>query len=65
MRASFVAFYERLGWEQWSGPLGGRAPEGFVPTPDASGVMILRLRRTPRLDLHDLLTIEAHRARIW
>jgi aminoglycoside 2'-N-acetyltransferase I len=23
-----VAFYERLGWEEWRGPLGGRSAEG-------------------------------------
>ncbi len=60
-----VAFYERLGWEEWRGPLGGRSAEGFIPTPDQSGIMILRLARTPNLDLRLLLTIEAHPARIW
>ncbi len=60
-----VAFYERLGWEQWRGPLGGRSADGYIPTPDQNGIMILRLARTPNLDLHQLLTIEAHAARIW
>jgi aminoglycoside 2'-N-acetyltransferase I len=60
-----VGYYERLGWEEWLGPLGGRSADGFIPTPDQSGIMILRLVRTPPLDLHDLLTIEAHPARIW
>lgn len=60
-----VAFYERLGWEKWHGSLGGRSAEGFVPTPDQSGIMVLRLARTPNLDLRQLLTIEAHPARIW
>jgi aminoglycoside 2'-N-acetyltransferase I len=60
-----AAFYERLGWEEWRGPLGGRSTKGFIPTPDQSGIMILRLTRTPKLDLHQLLTIEAHSARIW
>ena len=60
-----VAFYERLGWKEWRGPLGGRSAEGFTPTPDQSGIMILRLARTPNLDLRQLLTIEAHPARIW
>ena len=60
-----VAFYERLGWEEWRGSLGGRSTKGFIPTPDQSGIMILRLGRTPNLDLHQLLTIEAHTARIW
>jgi aminoglycoside 2'-N-acetyltransferase I len=58
-------FYERLGWEEWRGPLGGRSEDGYVPTPDQRGVMILRLPRTPSIDLHKPLTIEAHAARIW
>jgi aminoglycoside 2'-N-acetyltransferase I len=60
-----VSFYERLGWEEWRGPLAGRSAEGLVPTPDQQGVMILRLPRTPELDPDTLLTIEVHPARIW
>ena len=60
-----VGFYERLGWREWPGPLGGRSAEGPIPTPDQTGVMILRLRRTPPLDTRELLTVEAHPARIW
>jgi aminoglycoside 2'-N-acetyltransferase I len=60
-----VSFYERLGWEEWRGPLAGRAAEGLVPTPDQKGVMILRVPRTPELDPDTLLTIEVHPARIW
>jgi aminoglycoside 2'-N-acetyltransferase I len=58
-------FYEGLGWEEWRGPLGGRSPEGVIPTPDQRGVMILRLPRTPDIDLEQLLTVEVHAARIW
>ena len=40
------AFYERLGWESWRGPLLAAGPDGRVaPTPDEE-VMILRLPRT-------------------
>jgi hypothetical protein len=46
-------------------PLGGRPAEGLISTPDQTGIMILRLARTPKLDLSQLLTIEAHPARIW
>jgi aminoglycoside 2'-N-acetyltransferase I len=60
-----VSFYERLGWEEWRGPLAGRSSEGLIPTPDQKGVMILRLPRTPELDPDTLLTIEVHPARIW
>jgi aminoglycoside 2'-N-acetyltransferase I len=60
-----VALYERLGWEQWRGPLAGRTEHGLIATPDQRGVMILRLPRTPQLDPETLLTIEAHTTRIW
>jgi aminoglycoside 2'-N-acetyltransferase I len=60
-----ISFYGRLGWEEWRGPLGGRSEEGLIPTPDQTGVMILRLPRTPDLDLNELLSIEAHTRRIW
>jgi aminoglycoside 2'-N-acetyltransferase I len=60
-----VGFYSSLGWEEWRGPLGGRSPEGIIPTPDQTGVMFLRLDRTPELDMSQMLTIEAHPARIW
>ena len=60
-----MAFYERLGWEGWRGPLAGRSDEGLIPTPDQNGVMVLRLPGTPELDPDALLTIEAHAARIW
>jgi len=60
-----TSFYERLGWEMWRGPLAGRSEAGLIPTPEQTGVMILRLPRTPALDLDGLLTIEDQGARIW
>jgi aminoglycoside 2'-N-acetyltransferase I len=60
-----ITFYERLGWVKWRGPLAGRSDDGLIPTPEEQGVMILRLPRTPPLDLSALLTIEVHPARIW
>lgn len=59
------AFYARLGWEEWRGPLGGRTDDRIIPTPEQDGIMILRLPATPPLDLDELLTIEAGRFRIW
>jgi aminoglycoside 2'-N-acetyltransferase I len=58
-------FYERLGWETWLGALAGRSASGTIPTPDQRGVMILRLPRTPQLDLDSVLTIECQPGRIW
>ncbi|MEI2610174.1 MAG: GNAT family N-acetyltransferase [Candidatus Promineifilaceae bacterium] len=59
-----VSFYERLRWELWRGPLAGRKGTELIPTPDQTGIMILRLAHTPTLDLDRLLTIEVE-GRIW
>ena len=59
------AFYESVGWELWRGALAGRSTNGLIPTPDQTGVMILRLPKTPALNLDGLLTIEDQIARIW
>jgi aminoglycoside 2'-N-acetyltransferase I len=58
-------FYERLGWELWRGPLAGRSEQGLIPTPEQSGIMVLRLRQTPALNLDAGLTIECQAGRIW
>jgi aminoglycoside 2'-N-acetyltransferase I len=60
-----VTFYERVGWEVWRGPLAGRSPQGLVPTPEQTGIMVLRLSQTPALNLDGLLTIECQEDRIW
>jgi hypothetical protein len=59
------AFYARLGWELWRGVLGDRSEQGVVPTPTQQGIMILRLARTPVLNLDAALTIEYQGGRIW
>jgi aminoglycoside 2'-N-acetyltransferase I len=59
-----ISFYTRLGWEAWRGPLAGRRGAELIPTPDQKGILILRLPRTPQLDLDSLLTIE-YQGRIW
>ncbi len=58
-------FYARLGWELWRGALAGVNAQGVIPTPDQQGIMILRLRRTPDLDLDGELTIECDGGRMW
>jgi aminoglycoside 2'-N-acetyltransferase I len=60
-----ITFYERLGWEVWRGPLAGRGKDGLIPTPNQTGIMILRLSKTPPMDLDRLLTIEDQGGRIW
>ena len=59
-----VSFYARLGWEVWRGPLAGRRATELLPTPDQQGIMILRLARTPPLDVERLLVVE-YDGRIW
>jgi len=59
-----VSFYARLGWEVWRGALAGRTAAELLPTPDQKGIMILRLSRTPPLDVDSSLTIE-YDGRIW
>lgn len=58
-------FYERLEWELWRGTLAGRSEHGLIPTPEQHGVMVLRLPRTPPLDMNTQLTIECQPERIW
>jgi aminoglycoside 2'-N-acetyltransferase I len=58
-------FYERLGWQTWRGPLAGRSEQGLVPTPEQTGIMVLRLSQTPVLHLNSMLTIECQANRIW
>jgi aminoglycoside 2'-N-acetyltransferase I len=59
-----VAFYRRLGWEVWRGPLAGRRGTDLLPTPDQHGIMILRLPRTPPLDVEQGLVVEDD-GRLW
>ena len=59
------AFYERLGWRTWRGPLAGRNEDGLIPTPEQHGIMVLLLPRTPALNFDSMLTIECQPGRIW
>jgi len=60
-----VAYYERLGWELWHGPLFIRTDEEIVRTPRDGDVMILRLPRTPILDLYAPLSAEWRAGDLW
>ena len=60
-----VAYYERLGWELWRGPLSIRTDEGSIRTPRDGDVMILRLPRTPELDLNAPLSAEWRNGELW
>jgi aminoglycoside 2'-N-acetyltransferase I len=56
--------YAKLGWVFWRGPLFIRAPRGLIPTPDEK-VMILRLSKTPVLDLDLSLSAEWREGEVW
>jgi aminoglycoside 2'-N-acetyltransferase I len=57
-------FYRRLGWETWHGPLFIRTNGDLLATPDDT-VMILRLPRTPSLDLGEPLSAEWREGELW
>jgi aminoglycoside 2'-N-acetyltransferase I len=57
------AFYARIGWESWRGPLAVATASGEQPEPD--DVMILRLPRTPPIDLDSRLVAPWREGDIW
>ncbi|MBM7844133.1 GNAT family N-acetyltransferase [Herpetosiphon giganteus] len=61
---SDAAFYQRLGWELWRGPLAMRTEQGVEPTPDEE-VMILRLPKTGPLDLAAPISVEWREGEVW
>ena len=60
-----VGYYEQLGWERWQGPLFIRKDDGLIRTPEDEDVMILRLPRTPDLDLTAPLSAEWREGELW
>jgi len=58
------AFYARLGWELWLGPLSARTATGLALDPSETA-MIHRLPRTPILDLTAPLSIEWREGEVW
>jgi aminoglycoside 2'-N-acetyltransferase I len=56
--------YEKLGWLFWQGPLFIRAQDDLLSTPDGS-VMVLRLPKTPPLDLSLPLSAEWREGELW
>jgi hypothetical protein len=60
-----VRYYEQLGWERWQGPLLIRKDDCLIRTPEGEDVMILRLPRTPDLDLYAPLSAEWREGEPW
>ncbi len=59
------AFYARLGWELWQGPLYVRTATGVQASPEDEQVMILRLPQTPALDVSAPLSVEWREGEVW
>ena len=57
-------FYERLGWEQWRGPLAIRIDDGLLPTP-LDSAMVLRLPCSPKLDVDAPMSAEWRPGELW
>jgi aminoglycoside 2'-N-acetyltransferase I len=64
LETEIPGFYARLGWELWRGPLAGLRGSERIPTPAQRGIMVLRLPRTPQVDLDGDLAVEVD-GRIW
>jgi aminoglycoside 2'-N-acetyltransferase I len=58
------AFYARLGWELWRGPLRITTDSESIHTPD-DRVMILRVPRTPAISLESSLTAPWRAGELW
>jgi aminoglycoside 2'-N-acetyltransferase I len=58
------SFYARMGWVFWQGPLFIRTSDGLLPTPEEE-VMILKLPKTPPLDLSLPLSAEWREGELW
>jgi aminoglycoside 2'-N-acetyltransferase I len=60
------SFYERLGWQRWSGPSGLRTDDGVRPTPDDDGyIMVLPTPANPALDLAAPISCEWRPGDVW
>ena len=60
-----TTLYERLGWEYWQGSLFHRKGDNLIRDPVDEQVMILRLPKTPELDLSLPVSIEWRLGEVW
>lgn len=59
-------FYERLGWETWTGPSSVRMPDGDRPTPDDDGyLMVLSTPTTPPIQPGGPISCEWRIGDVW
>jgi aminoglycoside 2'-N-acetyltransferase I len=57
--------YVHLGWEYWQGPLFHRKNDALIPEPADESMMVLRLPKTPVLDLSSPISIEWRKGEVW
>jgi aminoglycoside 2'-N-acetyltransferase I len=59
-------FYERLGWQVWTGPSSVRTTDGLRRTPDEDGsILVLRTAASPPFDLSEPLSCDFRRGDDW
>ena len=59
-------FYERLGWQKWTGPTFVRAADGLRRTPDEDGfILVLATPSSPPLDLTTAISCDFRRGDVW
>jgi aminoglycoside 2'-N-acetyltransferase I len=60
------SFYERLGWQTWSGPSSVRAPGGEQATPEDDGyILVLATPTSPPLDLAAAISCDWRAGDVW
>jgi aminoglycoside 2'-N-acetyltransferase I len=60
-----TSLYSRLGWEYWRGPLFHRKDGVLIRDPADEGLMILRLPKTPMLDVTQPISVEWREMEVW
>ena len=59
-------FYERLGWQRWTGPSSVRAAAGTSRTPEDDGyILVLPTPSSPSLDLASPISCEWRPGDVW
>lgn len=59
-------FYERLGWQRWTGPTFVRTDAGLERTADDDGgILVLPTPRTPELDLDAAISCDWRPGDVW
>ncbi|MFN2235200.1 MAG: GNAT family N-acetyltransferase [Anaerolineales bacterium] len=60
-----TSLYTRLGWEYWRGPLFHRKDGALIRDPADEAIMILRLPKTPTLDMTQPISVEWRKGEVW